>query len=126
MDGYYFFIKIDIYPFDIMVSIGEDNETLLRRLKRYGNKESDCYDVTNISDTVQAITVILPSNQSIIRFRELENTTQTHGLIAHEIFHVATFIMDRVGMKFELMVSDEAYAYLIGKITREFYKKVKI
>jgi len=37
-----------------------------------------------------------------------------------------TFMLENIGLKLEIMVSDEAYAYLIGHITREFYKQLKI
>jgi len=45
-------------------------------------------------------------------------------VIAHEIFHVVEFLMDKLTMSL-CQENDETYAYLIGYITKEIYKFVK-
>ena len=44
----------------------------------------------------------------------------TRGVIAHEIFHLATEILDRRGLNFS-HDSEEAYAHLIDWLTDEIY-----
>jgi hypothetical protein len=61
-----------------------------------------------------------------IRIRATDDNAKLAMLISHEVFHVVSFILDRAGMKLVLEVSDEAYAYLIGYITSEIYKKLKL
>lgn len=46
-----------------------------------------------------------------------------YGTLAHEIFHAVTFILTRIGMSLT-NESDEAYAYLIGYLTKEIYKHI--
>jgi len=44
----------------------------------------------------------------------------TRGVIAHEIFHLATEVLDRRGLTFS-HDSEEAYAHLIDWLTEEIY-----
>lgn len=124
--GSYFIIELKIYPFNVMVSIDEADKTLFKRLKGYGNTKDDCEGAMNLPSTTLGRAVILPSNQTVIRLRTLKNKHKMMSVIAHEIFHATTFILERVGMKLELGVSCEAYAYLLGFLTKEIYKKLKI
>jgi hypothetical protein len=64
------------------------------------------------------------TNTSILRLRCLPETPEDFGRLAHEVFHIASFVLDRVGMKLKVMASDEAYAYLISYLTEEIYKKI--
>lgn len=116
---------MDIYPFDIMVSIGESNKQLTKSLKPYtGRLIPRDYELCNYtSDTCEGRAVMFSNNCSFIRLRKLPNGPKEFGNLAHEIFHVATFIMDRIGIKLEVMVSDEAYAYLISFLTESIYKE---
>lgn len=116
---------MDIYPFDIMVSIGESDKQLANSLEPYAGKllERD-YELCKYPlPTCHGRACMFSNNASLIRLRKLPKGSKEFGNLAHEIFHVATFIMDRVGMKLEVMVSDEAYAYLISFITERIYKE---
>lgn len=126
VSGSFFIIPLQIYPFDIMVSIDEKDEVLRNRLIKYGSSIEDCEELMNLSDTVRGRAVMLPSNQTVIRLKMLPKKYDMMSVIAHEVFHATTFILHRIGMKLELFVSDEAYAYLLGYITTEIYKKIKI
>lgn len=126
VSGSFFIIPLQIYPFDIMISIDEKDEVLRNRLVKYGSSIEDCEELMNLSDTVRGRAVMLPSNQTVIRLKMLPKKYDMMSVIAHEVFHATTFILHRIGMKLELFVSDEAYAYLLGYITTEIYKKIKI
>lgn len=122
---YFFIIPLVIYPFDVIVSIDEDDNILLKRLLKKGIKEKDCKPFIKMSKNVVGRAFILPSNETVIRFKTLEDKSEMAGNIAHEVFHAVTFILERVGVKFDLNISDEAYAYLIGHLTTEIYKNLK-
>jgi len=119
-NGYYFVIPLVIYPFDIMISINEKDEVLIKRLIEYNNTKEECELLLDFTGTGR--TVILPSNQTVIRLRI---SKKLHGIISHEVFHAVSFIMERIGMKLEIELSDEAYAYLIGYVTDKIYEKLK-
>lgn len=117
--GIFEVIHPHIYPFDVCISINQSDEEVLKSLE---NNDGDWSLITNLPETCVARFVMSPSNLTVIRLF-IENTIP-HNYIAHEIFHVVTFIMDRVGIKLKLMVSDEAYAYLIGYLTEQIYKVI--
>jgi hypothetical protein len=121
----YFIIPLVVYPFDVMVSIDESDKVLLTRLLTNGNKAEDCMLLMNLSKTTQGRTVILPSNQTVIRFRTQAKKVDMINNIVHEAFHATTFVLERVGMTMDLNTSDEAYAYLLAYLTKEICKKLK-
>jgi hypothetical protein len=102
-----------------MVSIGQSDEQLKKSLKPYGIEWSDSMKCSGMGRSV-----MLDTNQSLIRLYNYPENNLDMGTLQHEIFHCVTFIMDRIGMKFKLMQSDEAYAYLIGYLTKEIYDRL--
>ena len=124
--GSYFIIKLGVYPFDVMVSIDETDETILKRLIKYGITKEESGELLNLAETVRGRCVMLPSNQTVIRLKTLPKKYDMMSVISHEVFHATSFILSKIGMKMELFVSDEAYAYMIGFLTTKIYKKLKI
>jgi len=118
-----------VYPFDIMVSIGESDDEFIKSCTKILAKEhvgelKEDEVVCRMSQTQQGRTIMLSGNQTIIRLKSKPQSAREYGFMAHEVFHAVTFIMDRVGMKLKLMTSDEAYAYLVGYVTEEVYKRI--
>ena len=109
-----------------MVSIDETDETILKRLIKYGITKEESGELLNLAETVRGRCVMLPSNQTVIRLKTLPKKYDMMSVISHEVFHATSFILSKIGMKMELFVSDEAYAYMIGFLTTKIYKKLKI
>jgi len=61
---------------------------------------------------------------TIIRLWNYPTYPEDFGSLAHEIFHAVSFVMYRIGQTLEIRVSDESYAYLIGYLTTQIYKKL--
>lgn len=114
-------IPLVIYPFDVCISINQSDKQLRKSMN--GQDMTDSEGLFDLPKTTSARTVMLPSNLTIIRFKVHKDIRHDH--IAHEIFHAVTFIMERIGMEFIIMKSDEAYAYLIGYITKKVYEILK-
>ncbi len=123
-----FIIPLVVYPFDVMISVGQSDVQLGHSMDKYGLgevlKDCDIELVRYTSDQNEGRAVIFPTNQSLLRIRKLPETAHEYATLAHEIFHIVTFILDRIGMKFVLLESDEAYAYLVGYLTEEIYKRI--
>lgn len=113
-------IPLVIYPFDVYISINQTDDELIESMD--GQDMTDSDGLFNLSETTSARCVMLPSNLTVIRYKI--NKQIHHDHIAHEIFHAVTFIMERIGMELVIMKSDEAYAYLIGYLTKEVYKLI--
>lgn len=116
MKGQNFIIPLVVYPFDVMISIGESNERLKAKL------DSFKVDYTNYFEHPVNLgrSTLFNSKQTLIRFR----TQPSHATIAHEVFHAVTCLLDSIGMSFNIDSNDEAYAYLIGYLTQEIYKRI--
>ena len=113
-------IPLVVYTFDVMLSIGQTNGELKKSLEKY---RCDWSDLLELSPTSLGRTVMTDSNHTIIRFTKWPETCQQYGTLAHEIFHAVDFIFKRIGITLS-EDSDEAYAYMIGYLTEEIYKKL--
>jgi hypothetical protein len=74
--------------------------------------------------TSQGRAVIFECGATIIRLWNYPTYPEDFGSLAHEIFHAVSFVMYKIGQTLEIRVSDESYAYLIGYLTKEIYKKL--
>lgn len=119
-----FIIPLVVYPFDVMLSIAETDGQLKNRLYNLGISELDINLSMFESDTTKGRAIMFDTNQTLIRLRNYPNTSADYGVLHHEVFHCVSFIMEKVGMKFKIGVSDEAYSYLIQYLTTEIYKQI--
>lgn len=121
-----FTIKTGVYPFNIMVSVDEDDDIVLKRLIKNGISKEECSIITPLSAGTAARTVMFESGATMIRLKSNNDVAKFFGYISHEAFHATTFILERVGIELKVMVSDEAYAYLIGYISESIIRRIKI
>jgi|SRR6185312_2669307 len=123
---YHFEIPLHIYPFKVLFSMGESDEVLLKKLKKYGEfhqEESDNLKLTGVGRCIMCFDYRLV----IIRIDPLfSEKHETLGTINHEILHAVIYILDACGVKLEKGVSDEAFTYLMGYISAEIHKKIKL
>jgi hypothetical protein len=122
----HFYIRPNVFPFDIMVSIEESDKKLIKRFNKYGFKPSDYSELLNMPESTNGRCVMLPSNQTVIRLKIQPTKHQMAGVISHEVFHAVSLIMELIGMPLKVFISCEAYAYLTGFITEEIYKNIEL
>lgn len=118
-------IPLVVYPFDVMVSAGQTDKELCKELSGKGidvEKERELWELA--SPTAPGRTAMFSSGQTLLRLRHFPDTSFDYGCLAHEVFHVVTFIMWKIGMKFKVMKSDEAYAYLVGYLTEQIMEVI--
>lgn len=116
-----FIIPYVIYPFDVMVSICEDDEVLKRKLTRYG-ADFDGMDLSH-SDSQKGRCVMFSNGRFLLRLYGYPKTPAHYGHLQHEIFHAVEFLMDKLNTPLS-DDSDEAYCYLIQYLTTEIYKRL--
>ena len=119
-----FIINCQVYPFDVMFSIGQTDQELFDVLKDAGlvtemDGSSKWKSQKQLGYAIQFI-----GGQSLVRLRGIPKTPEEHGALAHEILHSAQFILDFVGIKFHIDYSDEAYTYLVQFITQKFHENI--
>lgn len=122
-----FIIDSGPYNTDIMVAVDATEGEITKELNKRGVYPTEkIIDEFTMTDTAVARTIELAGNQIIIRLRTDKELPWIHGNIAHEAFHAVEFIFDRIGIKHDLNISGEAFAYLIGYIVRQINNNIKI
>lgn len=115
-----FIVPLVVYPFDIMVSLGETDDQLKKVWEnKFGLSWQD-----DMSLNGDGRCIVTDKNQTLIRLRYYPKDNYDYACLQHEIFHAVSMILNVMGMKLEIMVSCEAYAYLIGYLTRQIYDKI--
>lgn len=117
-----FIIPLVVYPFDVMVSLGETDVEVVNRLNKFGIDTSD-NSMWNFEENGIGRCIIFPTNQLLLRLAHYPISNEDFGTLQHEIFHAVHFLMRKLRMKLN-MKNDEAYAYLIGYLTTEIYEKI--
>ena len=113
-------IPCGIFPYDVMVIFGGYNKRMEKRVKPYVRKEYLPKIRENLQGTNHGRTVRTPNGVVITHFR----VDPSPGLIAHEVFHAADFLMNYIENPLS-DTNDETYAYLIGHITDGVYDHMK-
>jgi hypothetical protein len=120
-----FEIRIDVYQRSILVCINEPNEEVKRILIETGYEDELATKVAEYwPKGTGAYSWVFEDRSTFIRLNPVEIDPEFHDQVAHEIAHCAFAILDYVGIKLGSK-SEEAYTYLIGYITREFYQNLK-
>jgi hypothetical protein len=115
-----FIFSLEVYPFDVMVSVGQTDDDLKEILKGVG-VDPNLDDNWRYEQTGVWRAISFPGNQTLLRLPNKPESVDEHGTLAHEIFHVCDFILHKVGVTLT-RESDEAYAYLIGFVTKKIYE----
>ncbi len=124
-----FLVNLEIYPMSVIVSINQNTTQAEKSLKKIFGKTPLTLKNEPLFSSMEEVwdgrCAMLDSNDVYITLYKIPEHDNVHGVLAHEIFHATTFIMYRIGGAFELNVSDEAYAYLLGFITKKIYEKLE-
>jgi hypothetical protein len=121
-----FEIRIDVYQRSVLVCINEPNHEVKRILEESGYEEELADDVSEYQKKglgMGAYSWIFDDRSCFMRFWPKEINPEFHDQVAHEIAHCAFAILDYIGVELGSK-SEEAYTYLIGYITREFYTQL--
>ena len=118
-----FTVNHGTYPFDILVCISAEHKDIVRWVeKRYKMTDEE---KERLWMTGTGRTLILENGATILRVDKTKNKSDFHATLAHEIFHCVEFVFDRMGIKHDMKISGEVFAYQIGYITKQIYDKLK-
>lgn len=117
--GINFIIEYKVYPFELMISLGQTDAEVQKTLKR-----------RNVDATIDYLSlrgngrcIMFEGGQTLIRVKDVPKTVRMYAVLQHEIFHAVDFLFDRIGIKL-CSESSEAYAYLVQYLTESIYKKL--
>jgi hypothetical protein len=117
-------ISIDIYDRDVMVHFGEKKHLKARISKIFGCEMSSEI-VSMISGEEKGKSFLLPGGQMILYMPNLPKDIKGLSILAHEIFHIANFTLEKAGINLT-SDSDEAYSYLIEFLTKKILAMLPI
>lgn len=105
-------IKFDLLPWEMLVSIGDPEEKVIKYLKNKLGYSLDKEEIAVLGwdKSSKYGTTIQFKNKTILLWVK----EQKPSYVAHEAFHAATFILESAGLKFS-QDSDEMWAYLFNR-----------
>lgn len=105
-----------------MISIGQSDEEFIKYAKRHKIPDLDMLFHLVKNNTHAGIGGSFSEvNMGVIRLLNYPETPEDFGILVHEIFHCVSMILRDLGFKLK-DASDEAYAYLIGYLTKKVYE----
>lgn len=119
-------VHVELFPYSVMFSFGEDDDTLSERLEKIGMSKKDLHSERHqwMPGSYGQYNMYPNGQFGLIRMHNLPSTSKDWGALAHEIFHVVACIAEQVGLQLLPGTSDEAYAYMISYITTELYEAI--
>ncbi|RHJ79130.1 hypothetical protein [Parabacteroides sp. AM08-6] len=118
-------INIDIFCRDLMVHFGNRKE-LKDVLKRYCDKQTIKYVINEIDFSAKGYTLCNSNKKVLIVYMPTKPyDSKSMGFLIHELLHVTNCIMEEIGVE-PSESSEEAYAYLIGFLTRRIIDEFSI
>lgn len=111
-----FIFSDEIYNGEVLVSIGATKEELSLWLEgKFVITEEEMDSVYPEKNTVGRTSLLACGGVAMVI---PTNASKGSPVLAHEILHIANFIMERAGVRFTPS-SEEAFAYLIEFLTRK-------
>lgn len=97
----------DVYPISLWLACGVSYDKLNKYFKtkfpEFSNADATTYKLSAVSSVDRDGVLIFFNNEKCL----------THGVIAHESVHFASYIFDFIQAKMDIE-NDETYAYLVG------------
>lgn len=120
----FFEIKFDIYPATVIVSIGQTDDEVYKRLSK-PFREKEIWRLGDAPEEIEAFTCPLQDGYIFLRFRWPPEDPKKIAVYAHEIFHAAHYIMDWITHPIGNWKSGEPVAYVISHITRRIWEEAE-
>lgn len=123
MKPIFFTFPLVIYPFDVVVSLGQSYEQCRKLMVRKGVTED--IDFVDYDGGAGKYAVWYCHSIALIRIPGLPYTPSQHGALNHEILHVVISVLRGVGIRIEPGAgSDEAFTYLMSYMTKVIFTRL--
>lgn len=131
--SYGFIVNMEMFPYDVMFSIGQSDEEFESLLKKYLYK-GDVESLRHVDDVIFRMPKKdgvgrcvhdVATHWTFVRVNGLISP-RSYGTLVHEIVHAVNFILwHHIGIKWDDN-SEEIFTYAIGYITEKVYKNLEI
>lgn len=110
--GEIFVIHHEVFDSQTTVAVGVTDKQIVKWIKK-NTTIKVCDDLLEAIYCEGLARTALHGSFTMIRFKEWNGTNRDISFLAHEAFHLAEFIYDRIGIKYDMEISGEAFAYFI-------------
>lgn len=111
-------IRVDMINRDVIFHFGTI-QSLQKVLRRYHTDETIAMIIEDAPEGVKGWTRYMQNPYTLIVWMpSIPKTAEDMSFLSHEIFHAAVALMNSIGASLSAD-SEEAYAYLIGFLTRK-------
>lgn len=118
----HFFLHAGTYDFTYHVFVGTDFDAMTKYVRHQFDEPNWSYHFEHSLGCL----IYKFNYQPVIWLRHKPKTPREFGTLAHEVFHLVCYILDRwAGMTLRHEVSEEAYGHLTGKIVTDILTKLK-
>lgn len=127
MKSYYKIIPIDLYCRDILFVFG-DEPSFRKAIRKFHTQEQTDKIIENAAIDEHSTGKTIYNqvhNAFIVWMPRLPQTAAELGTLSHEIFHAVQALMINIGASLS-DDSEEAYAYLIGYLTKKVLEEFPI
>ena len=112
-----------LYKNRLLVAIGETHAAVVRRIERQTKSKLSDDDVDMLRIRGDARSVAFPAGARVMMLPRYQHAPYWYAMLAHEAYHVATFLTDHGGIK-RSEASDEAVAYEVEFTVRKVLENV--
>ncbi len=110
--------KVPLYYQYLYVIVSDDVEKEIDEIKKVFNINIERFNFSGYTESIDKFNVV------VLNKKYLKDENFAVGTIAHESFHVTSFIMKRIGIHPDVN-NDEAQAYLLSWVVEQVYKEFK-
>lgn len=118
-----FLIQHPTFDSQTLVAVGKSDKDIIAWVEKHTNVETDEDFAAVIACPGEGRTVS-DGGFTMIRFKVWNGTHADIARLAHEAFHLAEFIFDRIGVKYDLETSGEVFAYFIQHTVKQVLNKL--
>ena len=115
MKGKIFLIQHDVFDSQTLVAVGVSD----RRLKKWIRKNTTSVKFDDDMKLHGAARTVQNGRFSMIRLRGLDGSNYDISILAHEAFHLAEFLFNRIGVSHDVEISGEVFAYHIQSTIKQ-------
>ena len=118
MKGKIFVIEHSVFDSQTTIAVGVTDKKLLKWIDDNTILEVDD-EMREYTSLIGEARTVLNGKFTMVRFGEWTGSNYDISILAHEAFHLAEFIFDRVGVKYDMEISGEVFAYFIQSTVKQ-------
>ena len=123
--GKNFIINLYYFPFNIYVSIDETDEKIIKDINKKFHVTKEDIESIKMAERGQGRCVMMSGNRTVLRIKKQKTVAETASIVTHESMHAINFIMERIGVKFDVETSEEVFTYGTQYLVRNILENMK-